>query len=161
MKATANWKAKAQELRSKYKLNISVSDCLERVATEQERAAGLDLADFLVRNAPSKAAAPPQPATPKATAQNRAIGRLPKTQGGVCYGQTFAPVWEDVIKEPEAFFDSRKNTLSASVRVHDGEIDNVPLFIESHLARGKAHNSNPTFKPYLDRLEELKNLLTN
>jgi hypothetical protein len=97
----------------------------------------------------------------KATAQKRKVARLPKAQGGVCYGQTFAPVWEDVIKEPEAFFDSRRDNLPESVRVHDGEIVDVPLFIESHLARGKAHNGNPTFKPYLDRLEELKNLLTN
>jgi hypothetical protein len=49
--------------------------------------------------------------------------------------------------------------MPASVRVHDGEIVNVPLFIESHLARVKAHNGNPTFKPYLDRLEELKSII--
>jgi len=34
------------------------------------------------------------------------------------------------------------------------------LFIESHFATVKAHNGNRTFLPYLDRLKELKQVLT-
>jgi hypothetical protein len=105
---TTDWKVKALELQSKYKLDISVSDYLERIATEQERAAGLDLADYFLRNPPMKATAEPQPALPtetlvierlqpgtiksttgqetatevKETAQNRVVERLTKTQGG-------------------------------------------------------------------------------
>jgi hypothetical protein len=166
LKATADWEVKGQELLNKCKLDISVNKYLERRAAEQERAAGLDLADFLLRNPPPNETAAPQPATPAetpdierlqpGTKKSRAVARLPKAQDGVCYGQTFTPVWEASIKELEMFFDSRRDNLPESVRVHDGEIVNVPLFIESHLARVRAHNGNPTFKPYLDRLEEVK-----
>jgi hypothetical protein len=45
------------------------------------------------------------------------------------------------------FFESRKNTLPASVKVNNcTTIVDVPLFIESSLARVKVHNGNPTFK---------------
>jgi hypothetical protein len=177
--ATADWKSKAQELRSKCKIDIYVSDWLEQVATEQGREQGLDIADFLLRTPPPTATAEHQPAierlqpdtiksiaepeTPaegKETPQNRVITPLPKPQGG-WYGQTFAPVWENEIKELEMFFDSRKDNLPESVKTGHSVIVNVPLFIESHLARVKAHNGNPTFQPYLDRLTGLKNLLTN
>ncbi|GAB6395566.1 MAG: hypothetical protein MdMp024_1878 [Bacteroidales bacterium] len=184
--ATAAWEAKARELRSKYKIDISVNYRLEKRATEEEREQGLDLADFLLRTPLPKATAEPQPAPPpetpdierlqpgairgtseqetpaegKETAQNREITPLPKTQGG-WYMKTFAPVWENEIKELEMFFDSRRDNLPESVKSRAGEIVNVPLFIESHLARVKAHNGNPTFQPYLDRLIALKNLLTN
>jgi hypothetical protein len=184
--ATADWEAKAQELRNKCKIDIYVSDYLESVATEQGREQGADIADFLLRTAPPKAIEEPQPAPPtetpavelsppatissaieeetpaegKETEQNRVITPLPKTQCG-WYMKTFAPVWDAEIRELEMFFDSRKDNLPASVKVRDGVILNVPLFIESHLARVKAHNGNPTFQPYLDRLTGLKNLLTN
>jgi len=125
------WKEKATALSTI--CDISVSDWIEQRATEGERKAGLDLVDYLLRELPPKEIAAPQPATPtetpeverlqpeaiksipgqetpaevKETAQNRIAECLPKTHG-VCYGQTFAPVWEDEIKELEAFFDSRK-----------------------------------------------------
>ncbi|GAB6395408.1 MAG: hypothetical protein MdMp024_1720 [Bacteroidales bacterium] len=67
LKATADWEAKAQELRNKCKLDISVYKDLERRATEEERADGLDIADFLLRKPLPKATAEPQPATPTET----------------------------------------------------------------------------------------------
>jgi hypothetical protein len=67
LQATADWESKARDLRSKYKLDIYVSDYLEQVATEQDREQGLDLADFLLRNPLPKATAEPQLATPTET----------------------------------------------------------------------------------------------
>jgi hypothetical protein len=179
LKATADWEIKAQELRRKYELDISVYTYLERRATEPERADGLDIADFLLRNPPPTATEAPQPATlaqkpaierlqPEAirstseqeTAQNRAVARLPKTQGG-WYMKTYEQGWSAEIEALETFFDSRKDHLPESVKTGHSVIVNVPLFIESHLERVKAHNGNPTFQPYLDRLTGLKNLLTN
>ncbi|GAB6394671.1 MAG: hypothetical protein MdMp024_0983 [Bacteroidales bacterium] len=176
------WKAKALEIQRKYNIPIKVTDYLERVGAKK----GSDIADILLRTPLPKATAEPQPATTpetpaierlqpdtiksiaeqgttaegKETAQNREITPLPKTQGG-WYMKTFAPVWDAEIRELEMFFDSRKDHLPASVKMKDGVIVNVPLFIESHLSRVKAHNGNPTFKPYLDRLTGLKNLLIN
>jgi hypothetical protein len=168
--ATADWEAKAQELRRKYKIDIYVSDYLESVATEQGREQGADIADFLLRNAPPKATEEPQPATlaqtpavelsPPATKvchrggnAGRGDKNATKTSGGMfaedagrllranlCSGM------ENEIKELEMFFDSRKNNLPESVKTRHSVIVNVPLFIESHLARVKAHNGNPTFQ---------------
>jgi hypothetical protein len=73
LKATADWEAKANELRSKCKIDVSVSDYLESVATEEGRQRGLDIADFLLRNPLPKATAEPQPAT---LAETPAIERL-------------------------------------------------------------------------------------
>jgi hypothetical protein len=53
LKAFDDWKTKATELKSKLKIDISVSDLLEKNANEQERAAGLDIADYLLKQAPS------------------------------------------------------------------------------------------------------------
>ena len=51
LKATEKWREKANHLRSICR-TITVSDYLERIATDEERAKGLDLADFLLRNKP-------------------------------------------------------------------------------------------------------------
>jgi hypothetical protein len=69
------------------------------------------------------------------------------------------PVWGAEIEALETFFDSRRDNLPDSVKMGHSVIVNVPLFIESHLERVKAHNGNPTFKPYLDRLTGLKEIL--
>jgi hypothetical protein len=53
LKAFEDWRARADELKKKLKFDISVSDLLEKSATEQERAAGLDIADYLLKQAPS------------------------------------------------------------------------------------------------------------
>ncbi|GAB6395250.1 MAG: hypothetical protein MdMp024_1573 [Bacteroidales bacterium] len=176
------WKEKAALLSTI--CDVSVSDLIERRATEDERKAGLDLADYLLRELPPTATAEPQPAPPpeppaierlqpdtiksiteqetpaegKETEQNRAVARLPKPQGG-WYMKTYEQGWDAEIRELEMFFNNRRDNLPESVKTGHSEIVNVPLFIESHLARAKAHNGNPTFQPYLDRLTELKFLI--
>ena len=47
IKAYDEWHGKAQQLKQ-YGLQVEISDLLERKATETERAAGLDLADYLI-----------------------------------------------------------------------------------------------------------------
>jgi hypothetical protein len=47
--ATDNWKKKADEIKVKLRLDISVSEDLETVATDAEREAGWDIADFILR----------------------------------------------------------------------------------------------------------------
>ena len=42
------WSMKAQEL--SYIADFTVSDALEKIATDEEKAEGLDLADYLVRH---------------------------------------------------------------------------------------------------------------
>jgi len=68
--------------------------------------------------------------------------------------------WNSEILELETFFNSamlpaqpvRLNTCST--------ITNVSLFISSHLATVNLNNGNSTYLPYLNRLQELKQILT-
>jgi hypothetical protein len=48
--ATDDWKKKADEIKVKLRLNISVSDYIERIANHEEREAGWDIADFILKN---------------------------------------------------------------------------------------------------------------
>lgn len=63
------WSDKAEEMK-KAGVNVSVSDLLEMKATQEERAAGYDLADYLLKYEPADfyaLIAPKQPAAPQVT----------------------------------------------------------------------------------------------
>jgi hypothetical protein len=68
-------------------------------------------------------------------------------------------IWSKEIKELEMFFagatiqDTLIQLNSYSI------ITDVPKFIKSHLSVVKANHGNPTFSPYLSRLQELKNMV--
>ena len=65
------------------------------------------------------------------------------------------------INELEEFFGSY-TCRDKMVRLDEcSTIIDVPLFIASHLATVKAHNGNPRYKPYLERLRSLKTILTH
>ena len=64
------------------------------------------------------------------------------------------------IEELEAFFHDAE-LPSEPIRLDACTvITNVSLFIESHLSYVKAHDGNDRYMPYLDRLRELKRVLT-
>ena len=67
--------------------------------------------------------------------------------------------WSDEIAEMEQFFKVAK-LPSEPIRLDScSTITNIPLFIESHLSIVKAQNGNLRYKPYMDRLIELKAIL--
>ncbi|MBA7516158.1 hypothetical protein ES705_08203 [subsurface metagenome] len=68
--------------------------------------------------------------------------------------------WEQNIAELERFF--KTVTLPGNpVRLNGCEvITDIKEFVNSHLAIVKAQNGNPTYKPYIERLIELKEILT-
>jgi hypothetical protein len=49
LNAFDKWQERANNIKSRMKVNIYVSDLLEKVATDEQKAKGLDLADFLVK----------------------------------------------------------------------------------------------------------------
>ncbi|MDD4386070.1 MAG: DUF6371 domain-containing protein [Bacteroidales bacterium] len=60
------WSNKADEIRKTYGCKVVVSDILEKNATEEEKKAGLDIADYLIkqlRQAPGQVTAPPKQLT--------------------------------------------------------------------------------------------------
>lgn len=155
------WSSKAKEL--SHLAIFTVSDLLERKATETERQKGFDLADYLTRFDYGEFAfvereqlhtVQPTPLQVLAINDNK------------CQSERLTKVniptenWEQYINELELFFES--NALpTPPVKLNPcSTITNVSLFIESHIATVKANNGKETFLPYLHRLQELKKYLT-
>jgi len=68
--------------------------------------------------------------------------------------------WDKEIAELEQFFKTIKLPTDP-IRLDSGsQITNVELFIKSHLDIAKAQNGNSRYLPYMDRLNEVKILLS-
>jgi hypothetical protein len=163
------WRTKAKEISRVFpSIRFTVSDLLERKASETERQQGLDLADYLIRfdyrdfqlqeQPEHQQSAPEQP-------QQAVIETVQELQPvkETHFSQTEAPKpesWEQDITELEHYFETA--TLPAvPVKLNPySTITNVALFIHSHFATVKANNGKRTFLPYLNRLQELKQYLT-
>jgi hypothetical protein len=163
------WRTKAKEISRVFpSIRFTVSDLLERKASETERQQGLDLADYLIRfdyrdfqmqeQPEHQQSAPEQP-------QQAVIETVQELQPveETHFSQPEAPKpesWEQDITELERYFETA--TLPAvPVKLNPySTITNVALFIHSHFATVKANNGKRTFLPYLNRLQELKQYLT-
>lgn len=157
------WSKKAKEL-SDLAL-FSVSDLLERKATEAEKRQGLDLADYLIRfdykafALPEPEATEPQPAI-QPLVEVKAIEQLEPTFNFNKPQKSKPESWEQDINKLEHYFEEII-LPSQPIKLNPySKVTNVPLFIESHLAIVKANNGKQTYLPYLNRLQELKNVLT-
>jgi hypothetical protein len=163
-----NWSSKAKEL--SHLANFSVSDLLERKATEAERKKGFDLADFLLRYnvrdfAIPEPEAPEPPPTVQPLVEIQTIEQhepLPDfIEPSPPKGEQLRPLnWEQDIIELENYFTSIA-LPTQPVPINRGvTIIDCSLFIESHIATLKKKNGNRTFLPYLSQLQELKRVLT-
>ena len=149
------WNEKAQEL--SMIATVTVSDYLERIATEQERKDGLDIADYLLKSNPPD---PPQsnpPPTPSRPPEPPKASTPPKAY--VKPQPAIQPHWQQDIDELERYFagialPTEPIQLTAGVTITD-----LPKFIDSHLNTLKANNGNPTFIAALNRLLQLKNII--
>jgi len=66
--------------------------------------------------------------------------------------------WSDEIEELEKYFDSIK-LPNGPIYLNDcTTISDISIFIDSHLAIVKSNNGKQKFKPYLERLRELKEI---
>lgn len=157
------WSSIAKEL--SHLANFTVSDLLERKATEAERKQGFDLADYLIKF-DYKAFAIPEP---EATEPPRAVQPLvevkPFEQPEPVYyfskpEQPKPENWEQDITELENYFTGITLPTQPLKLNRCSTITNCSLFIESHFATVKANNGKRTFLPYLNRLQELKQVLT-
>jgi hypothetical protein len=148
LKAFDKWNSKVKEL--SHIAKFIVSDLLERKATETERQHGFDLADYLIKfdlanflkNEPEKNIIEPiiiEPPPP--------IKEITKID------------WSNEINELEAYF---KNCIIpiGPIKINQCQsITNINKFIDRHLNTIKANNGKPTFEPYLNRLQQLKQLI--
>jgi hypothetical protein len=176
------WETKAKDYESRLPgTRFIFSDLLERLAPEQDKSNGYDLADYLItqdwrlfrkRNNQEKT---PQPEPEKVTLvtevthqQNILLSHdNPIPESAVFETERIEPPqkellqnWSNIISELESYFASNELPTQPITLNQCSVIKNCSLFIESHLAVVKANNGKRTFLPYLNRLLELKQVLS-
>jgi hypothetical protein len=157
------WSNKAKEL--SHLANFSVSDLLERKATEAERKQGFDLADYLIKFDYKAFAIPNPEATEPAPAVQPLVEVKPFEQPEPVYyfskpEQPKPENWEQDITDLQNYFMGITLPTQPLKLNRCSTITNCSLFIESHFATLKANKGKRTFLPHLNRLKELKQVLT-
>lgn len=155
------WSRKAKEL--SHLATFTVSDLLERKATEAEKKQGFDLADYLIKYDYKAFALPEPEATEPPPAVRPLVEVKPFEQPEPVY--YFNPnskpeSWEQDITELENYFAGIALPTQPVKLNKCSTITNCSLFIESHFATLKANNDKRTYLPYLNRLQELQQVLT-
>lgn len=157
------WSNKAKEL--SHLAIFTVSDLLERKATEAEKKQGFDLADYLIKfnykefKLPAPEATEPPPIVQKIIEANPIKKKEPVINSYIQIQKT-QKNWNKDIAELENYFTSIPIPTQPVKLNKYSTITNYSLFIESHFTTVKTHNGNRTFLPYLKRLQELKQVLT-
>jgi len=177
-----NWSNKAEEIKSK--LNdtfFKVSDLLEKYATDEDKEHGNDLADYLIKQdwqyyrkaEPQEAPQPIEISTSEKSENSEALEKhffsdnQTKIKDEVSNIENWFPEppqeqpknWSNDIAELEKYFISIEPPTDAVKLNQCSTITNCHSFINSHLATVKANNGNKTFLPYLNRLQQLKEIL--
>jgi hypothetical protein len=174
VKGYDKWKLTAQKLTAICK--VTVSDLLEISASEKERQDGLDLADYLLRfdykdfkNIQPVSITPEIALTnpfPEIILQPSFSTQKQNKNGGLRNIKVERPFdaptnenWTPEIQELESFF-LLQPPLSSPVMLDEcSKVDDLHLFVRSHLAIVNAYSGQATFKPYLFRLQQMRTLL--
>jgi hypothetical protein len=171
------WETKAKEYESRLPgTRFIFSDLLEQLAPEQDKSEGYDIADYLIkqdwrlfrkRNIQEQ---PPQPEPEKVTGVTKVthqqniifshVEPLPKVEVFKTERIEQPQNWSNDIAELENYFASIELPTQPVKLNRCSTITDCSLFIESHFATVKGNNGNRTFLPYLNRLQELKQVLT-
>jgi hypothetical protein len=157
------WSSKAKKL-SNFAI-FTVSDLLERKATEAEKKQGFDLADYLIKYDYKAFVLPEPEAIEPPPAVQPLVEVKPFEQPEPIYyssnpEQPKTESWERDITDLENYFTNITLTTQPVKMNKCSTITNCSLFIESHLTTVKANNGKRTFLPYLNRLHELKQVLS-
>jgi hypothetical protein len=155
------WTSKAEEL--SHFATFTVSDLLERKAKETEKKQGLDIADYLIKFNYKEFA---KPDTIEQTPVVQSVIEMkPFEQSNPYYylsksEQPLNNLCEQDIAELESYFeDSLLQNQTIKLNSHS-TITDYPLFIKSHFSTIKANKNKSVFLPHLNRLQELKQVLT-
>lgn len=140
---------------------------LERKATDIERKQGLDLADYLIKfDYKDFIQAEPQAIAPTPAVQTMVEVKAIKPPEPVynfsrCEKMALnGSKWHKEIAELESYF-SIITLPTQPVKLNScGTITDCSKFMESHFETLKANNGKRTFLPYLNRLQELKQIIT-
>jgi hypothetical protein len=182
--AFREWEAKAQNFEKQLQgTRFIFSDLLEQLAPERDKVDGKDIADYLIQQDWRKYRnSAPHLAPPKVTHQhsilythaeperkNSAIQLLVEVgkfeqptpfQYFVEPEQPKPECWKQEIVELENYFKSIELPTQPVMLNPHSTIKDCSLFIKSHIATAKANNGKRVFLPYLNRLQELKQILS-
>jgi hypothetical protein len=183
-KTFKEWETKAKEYESRLpRTSFRFSDLLERLAPEQDKSEGNDLADYLIKQDwrlfrkwnIQEQPPPPEPEkvtkVTKVTHQQNTIFShaepLPKVE--VFKTERIEqPIkeqpqnWSNDIAELENYFASIELPTQPVKLNRWSRITDCTMYVESHLATVKGNKANRKFLPHLERLQELKQfLITN
>lgn len=156
------WSSKAKEL--SHLAIFTVSDLLERKATEAEKKQGFDLADYLIKYDYKAFALPVPEATEPTPAVQPLVEVKPfeQTEPVYYFSKSEPPKpesWVQDITDLENYFTGIAIPNHPVKLNRCSTITDCSLFIESHFATVKANSGKRTFLPYLNRLQELKQVL--
>lgn len=171
------WETKAKEYESRLPgTRFIFSDLLEQLAPERDKSEGNDLADYLIKQdwrlfrKQNIQERPPQPEPKKVTGVTKVtdqqnilfsgVSILPKDKvfktGLIEQSQN----WSNDIAELENCFKNIEIPTQPIKLNSCSKITDCSQFIQSHFATVKENNGNRIFLPYLNRLQELKKVLT-
>jgi hypothetical protein len=160
LNAFEKWNNKAKEL--SHLASFTVSELLERKATETEREQGLDLADYLLRFN-YKEFAEPQPVEPVIVPEIQENVKLFNDYefitGFIKETKLTPENWLPEITELEHFFDIVKLPEALVKLDNYRTIIDTSKYIKSHLDICKGQNGKARYLPYLERLRELESYL--
>ncbi|MGX1024754.1 DUF6965 family protein [Psychroflexus sp. MBR-150] len=181
-KAFELWSNKAAEIQKRLQgTYFQVSDLLEQLAPQQDKEQGKDIADYLIkqdwrlfRKQDIKETPQPEPEPVETSTREKREKReapkktffsqpepLPKVEAFQPEPIREQPEnWGNDIAELENYFASIELPTQPVKLNRCSTITDCSLFIESHFATVKANNGKRTFLPYLNRLQELKQVLT-
>jgi hypothetical protein len=168
------WSEKAKQFSAI--ATFTVSDLLERKATDDEKKKGLDLADYLIRYSHNDFILPePDPLSekePEPVIAPPSFSFTPKIYGPYDISlliefknkdhteEVRSKPWDQEIKELENRID-RILVPESPIRLNSYSLIEDPAkFIQSHLDIIKANNGNSTYLPYLKRLQEFMDILS-
>lgn len=179
-KAFELWSNKATEIQKRLRgTYFHVSDILEQLAPQQDKEQGKDIADYLIkqdwqlfRKQEIKETPQSEPelvetsTCEKSEAPKKTFFSQPEPLPKV---EVFQPEpiikeqpqnWGNDIAELENYFTGIELPTQPVKLNKSSTIKDCSLFIDSHLTTVKRNNGNRTFLPYLNRLQELKQVLT-
>jgi hypothetical protein len=173
-KAFELWSKKAEEIQKQLpNTRFRVSDLLEQLAPEKDKADGKDIADYLItqdwrlfRKQELKGTPPPepQPIEPLVNKDIQVVEVLPLLNEKVKFVSLELPEpkeskdWTNEISDLESFFSTA--TIPQNIKLDKcTTVTNVRRTIESHFTTVKANNGKRAFRPYIDRLLTLKELV--
>lgn len=156
IKGFVKWKAKAEKLSLQLPgTKFTVSDLLERNATDTEREKGLDIADYLMRFDYRDFIKP----TNERVEEVKEVKIIKKIELPNNHGKMKLTTWEKEINEVEHFFANTELPLGPIKLFHHSTLHDPYRFIKSHLSVIRNYNGNVIFMPYLERLKSLKDII--